>query len=140
MEEENKKLKKFQFSDSCFHSTLHWLHHHWSSSHQWQWERKQTIFNHFSPVFFRYSSKMMLWIILSNMLTLNNSSSNIDNVSDRQRADYNDVNTLLKCGFMIKRSQNKKRFTSVNYKRRWFELNLVYLHYYDVQNDQVSTS
>lgn len=71
------------------------------------------------------------------MLT-NNSSNNNDNTSDRQRTDYNDVNTLLKCGFMIKRSQNKKRFTSVNYKRRWFELNLVYLHYYDVQNDQVS--
>lgn len=68
------------------------------------------------------------------MLT-NNSHNNDNNASDRQRTDYNDI---IKCGFMIKRSQNKKRFTSVNYKRRWFELNLVYLHYFDIQNDQVS--
>ncbi|XP_063702861.1 tyrosine-protein kinase Btk isoform X1 [Culicoides brevitarsis] len=77
------------------------------------------------------------------MLTLNSSNNN-DNSSnsnanggEKRPNDYtNDVNKLIKCGFMIKRSQNKKRFTSVNYKRRWFELNLVYLHYYDVQNDQ----
>uniref|UniRef100_A0A336MD13 CSON014854 protein n=1 Tax=Culicoides sonorensis TaxID=179676 RepID=A0A336MD13_CULSO len=63
-------------------------------------------------------------------------SNNENTSSDRQRIDYNDVNIVLKGGFMIKRSQNKKRFTSVNYKRRWFEINLVYLHYFDVQNDQ----
>lgn len=44
----------------------------------------------------------------------------------------------IKCGFMTKRSQNKKRFTPVNYKVRWFELDKHYLRYYDVENAEVS--
>lgn len=32
---------------------------------------------------------------------------------------------------MVKRSQNKKRFTPVNYKQRWFVLTRRYLVYYD---------
>ncbi|KAG7207834.1 hypothetical protein KM043_009435 [Ampulex compressa] len=34
-------------------------------------------------------------------------------------------------GFMVKRSQNKKRFTPVNYKQRWFVLTRRHLVYYD---------
>lgn len=33
--------------------------------------------------------------------------------------------------FMVKRSQNKKRFTPVNFKERWFILTKKYLIYYD---------
>jgi len=39
--------------------------------------------------------------------------------------------TIIKCGSMFKRSQNKKRFTPVNYKWRWFELSRSFLIYYD---------
>lgn len=39
---------------------------------------------------------------------------------------------------MTKRSQNKKRFTPVNYKMRWFELTKYYLCYYDVESVEVS--
>lgn len=38
---------------------------------------------------------------------------------------------VVRQGFMIKRSQNKKRFTPVNYKQRWFVLTKHYLIYYD---------
>lgn len=38
---------------------------------------------------------------------------------------------VIRQGFMIKRSQNKKRFTPVNYKQRWFVLTKRYLVYYD---------
>ncbi|KAL6440351.1 hypothetical protein ACFW04_003122 [Cataglyphis niger] len=38
---------------------------------------------------------------------------------------------VIRQGFMIKRSQNKKRFTPVNYKQRWFVLTKHYLIYYD---------
>ncbi|XP_018316880.1 tyrosine-protein kinase Btk29A isoform X1 [Mycetomoellerius zeteki] len=38
---------------------------------------------------------------------------------------------VIRQGFMIKRSQNKKRFTPVNYKQRWFILTKHYLIYYD---------
>lgn len=38
---------------------------------------------------------------------------------------------VLKQGLMIKRSQNKKRFTTVNYKQRWFVLTRQCLIYYD---------
>lgn len=44
---------------------------------------------------------------------------------------------VIKRGFMIKRSQNKKRFTPVNYKHRWFEISRRYLIYYDT-NEEVS--
>lgn len=42
---------------------------------------------------------------------------------------------VLKQGLMIKRSQNKKRFTTVNYKQRWFVLTRQFLIYYDTEND-----
>ncbi|XP_065356741.1 tyrosine-protein kinase Btk isoform X2 [Calliphora vicina] len=41
---------------------------------------------------------------------------------------------IVKSGFMIKRAQNKKRFTPVNYKQRWFELTKKTLSYFDVEN------
>jgi hypothetical protein len=37
----------------------------------------------------------------------------------------------IKCGPMIKRSQNKKKWSMVNYKHRWFELIPPFLIYYD---------
>lgn len=43
---------------------------------------------------------------------------------------------VLKQGLMIKRSQNKKRFTTVNYKQRWFVLTRQFLIYYDTENDK----
>lgn len=45
---------------------------------------------------------------------------------------------VVKSGWMIKRSQNKKRFTPVNYKQRWFELTKHCLFYFDVENVEVS--
>lgn len=47
---------------------------------------------------------------------------------------------IVKSGFMIKRAQNKKRFTPVNYKQRWFELTKKTLSYFDVENVEVSES
>jgi len=38
---------------------------------------------------------------------------------------------VVKQGLMVKRSQNKKRFTPVNYKQRWFVLTRSFLIYYD---------
>ncbi|KAL7292016.1 hypothetical protein TKK_0014300 [Trichogramma kaykai] len=40
-------------------------------------------------------------------------------------------NDIILQGFMVKRSQNKKRFTPVNYKQRWFVLTRQHLVYYD---------
>ena len=45
---------------------------------------------------------------------------------------------IVKAGSMIKRSQNKKRFTPVNYKTRWFELTKFYFSYFDIENYEVS--
>lgn len=45
---------------------------------------------------------------------------------------------VVRQGFMIKRSQNKKRFTPVNYKQRWFVLTRRLLVYYD-SDSEVST-
>lgn len=42
------------------------------------------------------------------------------------------VNQIIKEGLMIKRSQNKKAYTRVNYKKRFFVLTKQYLIYYDV--------
>ncbi|EFA02156.1 tyrosine-protein kinase Btk isoform X1 [Tribolium castaneum] len=42
---------------------------------------------------------------------------------------------LLKEGYMVKRSQNKKVYTLVNYKKRWFVLTRRSLIYYDMQNE-----
>ncbi|GAB0098871.1 PH domain-containing protein [Sergentomyia squamirostris] len=41
---------------------------------------------------------------------------------------------IIKSGRMTKRSQNKKRFTPVNYKIRWFELTRQFLSYFDTEN------
>lgn len=46
---------------------------------------------------------------------------------------------VVKSGFMVKRAQNKKRFTPVNYKQRWFELTKKTLSYFDIENIEVST-
>ncbi|GJQ77519.1 hypothetical protein Trydic_g20908 [Trypoxylus dichotomus] len=43
---------------------------------------------------------------------------------------------ILKQGFMIKRSQNKKIYTPVNHKQRWFILNKRHLIYYDTDNEE----
>lgn len=40
--------------------------------------------------------------------------------------------------FMIKRSQNKKALTRVNYKKRWFVLTKKFLIYYDDCDESVS--
>ncbi|KAJ3657749.1 hypothetical protein Zmor_009532 [Zophobas morio] len=42
----------------------------------------------------------------------------------------------VKEGYMVKRSQNKKVYTLVNYKRRWFVLTKRFLIYYDTDNEQ----
>lgn len=39
--------------------------------------------------------------------------------------------TIIKIGSMIKRSQNKKRWSIVNYKTRFFELSHTHLIYFD---------
>lgn len=39
---------------------------------------------------------------------------------------------------MVKRSQNKKLYTLVNYKKRWFVLTRKYLIYYEDDNGAVS--
>lgn len=41
---------------------------------------------------------------------------------------------VIKSGWMTKRSQNKNRFTPINYKLRWFELNKYWLTYYDIDD------
>lgn len=50
-------------------------------------------------------------------------------------AGKDDKDEVVKEGFMVKRSQNKKRFTPVNYKQRWFVLTKNYLIYYDGDSD-----
>lgn len=47
---------------------------------------------------------------------------------------------VIKSGLMIKRSQNKNRFTLINYKTRWFELTRQSLSYFDIENYEVSES
>lgn len=42
---------------------------------------------------------------------------------------------VIKQGFMIKRSQNKKRFTPINFKQRWFIISRRYLTYYDTDGE-----
>lgn len=46
--------------------------------------------------------------------------------------------SVIKQGFMVKRSQNKKLYTLVNYKKRWFVLTRKYLIYYEDDNGAVS--
>uniref|UniRef100_A0ABD2WF04 PH domain-containing protein n=1 Tax=Trichogramma kaykai TaxID=54128 RepID=A0ABD2WF04_9HYME len=47
-------------------------------------------------------------------------------------------NDIILQGFMVKRSQNKKRFTPVNYKQRWFVLTRQHLVYYDGCSNEVN--
>lgn len=42
---------------------------------------------------------------------------------------------IIKQGFMVKRSQNKKRFSPINYKQRWFVLTRRHLIYYDSEGE-----
>lgn len=44
---------------------------------------------------------------------------------------------VCKSGWMTKRSQNKKRFTPINYKLRWFELTKQNIYYFDIENVEV---
>ncbi|XP_008203443.1 tyrosine-protein kinase Btk29A isoform X1 [Nasonia vitripennis] len=46
-------------------------------------------------------------------------------------------NDIVRQGFMVKRSQNKKRFTPVNYKQRWFVLTRQHLVYYDGNGEKM---
>uniref|UniRef100_A0A1B0BLA2 PH domain-containing protein n=1 Tax=Glossina palpalis gambiensis TaxID=67801 RepID=A0A1B0BLA2_9MUSC len=56
--------------------------------------------------------------------------SKMDKMSER-------LYDIVKSGFMIKRAQNKKRFTPVNYKQRWFELTKRTLSYFDVESVEI---
>ncbi|XP_034825105.1 tyrosine-protein kinase Btk isoform X1 [Maniola hyperantus] len=47
-----------------------------------------------------------------------------------------DEDEVIREGFMIKRSQNKKIFTPVNYKGRWFVLTRRALTYYDTEGQK----
>lgn len=49
-----------------------------------------------------------------------------------------DDEVIIKQGLMKKRSQNKKIYTPVNYKVRWFILTKHYFIYYDNENEEVS--
>lgn len=44
-----------------------------------------------------------------------------------------DEDEVIREAFMVKRSQNKKIFTPVNYKGRWFVLTRKALIYYDTE-------
>lgn len=44
-------------------------------------------------------------------------------------------NEVILQSLMTKRSQNKKRFTPVNYKQRWFVLTKSMLIYYDIEGE-----
>uniref|UniRef100_A0A0A9WY19 Tyrosine-protein kinase n=2 Tax=Lygus hesperus TaxID=30085 RepID=A0A0A9WY19_LYGHE len=48
----------------------------------------------------------------------------------------NEEEEIIKQGLMIKRSQNKKRFSPVNYKSRWFVLTKKHLIYYDTEGEK----
>lgn len=45
---------------------------------------------------------------------------------------------IVKSGAMVKRAQNKKRFTPVNFKLRWFELTKKHFCYFNEENVEVS--
>ncbi|KAH8374487.1 hypothetical protein KR200_009652 [Drosophila serrata] len=66
------------------------------------------------------------------------SSSSMRSSSKSFQAQLDRLSELLydvvKSGSMVKRAQNKKRFTPVNYKHRWFELTKQTLSYFDVEN------
>ncbi|XP_052851874.1 tyrosine-protein kinase Btk29A isoform X1 [Drosophila gunungcola] len=63
--------------------------------------------------------------------SLRSSSKSFQAKMDRMSERLFDV---VKSGSMVKRAQNKKRFTPVNYKHRWFELTKRTFCYFDVEN------
>lgn len=48
-------------------------------------------------------------------------------------------NNVIKSGYMVKRSQNRRLYTIPNYKKRWFILTKTHLVYYDLDNEAVSS-
>lgn len=52
-----------------------------------------------------------------------------------ENSQSNAAPDIVKQGLMVKRSQNKKRFTPVNYRQRWFVLTNQSLIYYEPNND-----
>ncbi|XP_065201501.1 tyrosine-protein kinase Btk [Planococcus citri] len=52
-----------------------------------------------------------------------------------ENSNKNATQEIVKQGLMVKRSQNKKRFTPVNYKQRWFVLTNHSLIYYEPNSD-----
>lgn len=47
-------------------------------------------------------------------------------------------NNVIKSGYMVKRSQNRRLYTIPNYKKRWFVITKTHLVYYDLDNEAVS--
>ncbi|KAI8042321.1 hypothetical protein M5D96_003623 [Drosophila gunungcola] len=66
--------------------------------------------------------------------SLRSSSKSFQAKMDRMSERLFDV---VKSGSMVKRAQNKKRFTPVNYKHRWFELTKRTFCYFDVENVEI---
>lgn len=55
-------------------------------------------------------------------------------IFNQNMAEFDKNDVILQC-LMVKRSQNKKRFTPVNYKQRWFVLTKTSLIYYDIEGE-----
>lgn len=72
---------------------------------------------------------------MKSSLSLRSSSKSFQAKMDKMSEHLYDI---IKSGSMVKRAQNKKRFTPVNYKHRWFELTKRTFCYYDVENVEVS--
>ena len=68
-------------------------------------------------------------------LTARSSHKSFQSKMDKMSEHLYDI---VKSGSMVKRAQNKKRFTPVNYKQRWFELSKRTLSYFDAENVEVS--
>ncbi|TDG44307.1 hypothetical protein AWZ03_009280 [Drosophila navojoa] len=68
---------------------------------------------------------------MKSSLSLRSSSKSFQAKMDKMSEHLYDI---IKSGSMVKRAQNKKRFTPVNYKHRWFELTKRTFCYYDVEN------
>ncbi|XP_017854787.1 tyrosine-protein kinase Btk29A isoform X2 [Drosophila busckii] len=68
---------------------------------------------------------------IKSSLSLRSSSKSLQAKRDKMSEHLYDI---VKSGSMVKRAQNKKRYTPVNYKHRWFELTKRTLCYFDVEN------
>ncbi|KAH8263497.1 hypothetical protein KR044_009759 [Drosophila immigrans] len=68
---------------------------------------------------------------IKSSTSLRSSSKSFQAKMDKMSQHLYDI---VKSGSMVKRAQNKKRFTPVNYKHRWFELTKRTLCYFDVEN------